>query len=240
MMTEARYLPLLALLLGAVALWLLLPGKKAWPRRLGGLLGVTALGLVFSLLPRAGQWAADSLFLLLAAVAIFSAAAAISFRNPVYCALWFGQTLLAVAGLLWFLGAQFLAFATVVVYVGAILVLFLFVLMLAQPEGRAACDRISFESQISSVAAIVIVGWLAFAVGGALSSGGGAGEGAPLDAEALADGVLTSEHVWRLGTELFTQHFLAIQLVGVLLLVALVGAAVIVSRQRMVKKSGER
>ena len=58
-------------------------------------------------------------------------------RNPVYCAIWFGMTLLGTAGLFLFQGAQFLAVATVVVYAGAILVTFLFVLMLAQPDGRA-------------------------------------------------------------------------------------------------------
>ena len=45
-----------------------------------------------------------------------------------------------------FIGAQFLAVATVVVYAGAILVTFLFVLMLAQPEGKAAYDRVSWEA----------------------------------------------------------------------------------------------
>ena len=62
--------------------------------------------------------------------------ATVTFRNPVYCAIWFGLSLLGTAGLFLFHGAQFLAVATVVVYAGAILVTFLFVLMLAQPEGK--------------------------------------------------------------------------------------------------------
>ena len=80
---------------------------------------------------------ADGVFLILAAVTVISAVGAITFRNPVYCAIWFGLSLLGVAGLFFFAGAQFLAVATVVVYAGAILVTFLFVLMLAQPEGKA-------------------------------------------------------------------------------------------------------
>jgi NADH-quinone oxidoreductase subunit J len=63
--------------------------------------------------------------------------------------------LLGTAGLLLLAGAQFLAIATVVVYAGAILVTFLFVLMLAQPEGRAAYDRVSFESLLAAVATSV-------------------------------------------------------------------------------------
>ena len=60
-----------------------------------------------------------------------AAVATISFRNPVYCAIWFGMTLTGTAGLFLLAGAEFLAVATLVVYAGAILVTFLFVLMLA-------------------------------------------------------------------------------------------------------------
>ena len=62
-----------------------------------------------------------------------------------YCAVWFALSLLGTAGLFLFQGAQFLAVATIVVYAGAILVTFLFVLMLAQPNGRAYYDRVSWE-----------------------------------------------------------------------------------------------
>ena len=54
-------------------------------------------------------------------------------------------------------GAQFLAVATVVVYAGAILVTFLFVLMLAQPEGRTYYDRLSWEALVSSATGAGIV-----------------------------------------------------------------------------------
>ena len=77
--------------------------------------------------------------------------ATVTFRNPVYCAIWFGLSLLGTAGLFLFHGAQFLAVATVVVYAGAILVTFLFVLMLAQPEGQASYDRVSWEALMSAV-----------------------------------------------------------------------------------------
>ena len=62
-------------------------------------------------------------------------------RNPVYSALWFASVVLSTSGLFLLAGAQFLAAGTVIVYAGAIIVTFLFVIMLAQMEGRATYDR---------------------------------------------------------------------------------------------------
>ena len=124
-----------------------------------------ALGLGASQVPRLSDWTADGVFLILAAVTVVSAAAAVTFRSPLYCAIWFGQSLLGTAGLFFLTGAQFLAVATVVVYAGAILVTFLFVLMLAQPEGKAAYDRVSWEALLSAATGIVIVGVLSMTIG---------------------------------------------------------------------------
>ena len=62
-------------------------------------------------------------------------------RNPIYSALWFASVVLSTAGLFLLAGAQFLAAGTVIVYAGAIIVTFLFVIMLAQMEGKALYDR---------------------------------------------------------------------------------------------------
>src|SRR5205085_8838218 len=62
-------------------------------------------------------------------------------RNPIYSALWFAAVVLSTSGLFLLAGAQFLAAGTVIVYAGAIIVTFLFVIMLAQMEGRALYDR---------------------------------------------------------------------------------------------------
>ena len=138
-------------------------------RGVGIVLATIALGLGASQVPRLGDWMADGVFLILAAVTVVSAAAAVTFRNPLYCAIWFGQSVLGTAGLFFFTGAQFLAVATVVVYAGAILVTFLFVLMLAQPEGKAPYDRVSWEALMSAVTGIVIVGVLSMTIGGVFS-----------------------------------------------------------------------
>ena len=139
--------------------------------------------------------------------------------------------MLGTAGLFLLTGAQFLAVATVVVYAGAILVTFLFVLMLAQPEGKAPYDRVSWEALLSAATGIgdgrhaVDDDRRVFCAGRA----GRRGPIAPPAPEAaLAAGVLAPQHVARLGGELFGRHLIAVEVAGTLLLVALVGAAVIV------------
>ena len=183
-------------------------------------------------MPRLGDWTADGVFLILAAVTVVSAAAAVTFRSPLYCAIWFGQSVLGTAGLFFFTGAQFLAVATVVVYAGAILVTFLFVLMLAQPEGKAPYDRVSWEALMSAATGIVIVGVLSMTIGRVFSPRpmppAIADQLAPARKQVLAAGILAPQHVARLGGELFGRHLIAVEVAGMLLLVALVGAAAIV------------
>ena len=232
-MSDPHHILTLTTLLGALGLWLMLPRGTARGRGVGILLATVALGLGASQVPRLSDWTTDGVFLILAAVTVVSAAAAVTFRSPLYCAIWFGQSLLGTAGLLFFIGAQFLAVATVVVYAGAILVTFLFVLMLAQPEGKALYDRVSWEALISAVTGTVIVGVLSMTIGGALSPGEPPGPPiASPTAEALADGILAPQHVARFGGELFGRHLLTVEIAGMLLLVALIGAAAIVGQRK--------
>src|SRR5436190_14120186 len=98
----------------------------------------------------------------MAGMTIVSAVGAVTMRSPVYCAIWFALTLLGTAGLFFFQGAQFLGVATIVVYAGAILVTFLFVLMLCNPEGHALYDRISWEAGMSAVTGALLVGLLSW------------------------------------------------------------------------------
>ena len=236
-LTDPHRILLLTTLLGALGMWLMLPRGTARGRGTGIVLATIALGLGASQVPRLGEWLDDSVFLVLAAATVVSAAAAVTFRNPLYCAIWFGQTLLGTAGLFLFTGAQFLAVATIVVYAGAILVTFLFVLMLAQPEGKSIYDRVSWEALISAVTGIVIVGILSMTIGRVFASPGPQGEPpATATADELASGVLTGGHVARLGGELFGRHLIAVEVTGTLLLVALVGAAVIVAQGREEKE----
>lgn len=188
-------------------------------------------------------WDPGFVFYLMAAIAVISAAAAITFRNPVYCAIWFGMSLLATAGLFLIQDAQFLAVATVVVYAGAILVTFLFVLMLAQPGGHALYDRVSWEALLSAFTGAAILG--------ALSANLFLGHESRVDyfsQQSTQDEkfvppknkVLDEHHMARLGGELFSRHLIAVEVAGTLLMVALVGAIAIVAQGRQSGAGGKQ
>jgi NADH-quinone oxidoreductase subunit J len=220
-------------LLGAIGLWLMLPRGTHRGRAIGTILAVVAFGAGASQLPYLGDWLTSSVFGLISAITIVSAVATITFRNPVYCAIWFGLMLLGVAALFLSIGAQFLAVATVVVYAGAILVTFLFVLMLAQPEGKAPYDRVSWDAMLSAALGMVFVGVLSMSIVGIFT--------APENKQEtqIAAPVLAHEHVATIGAELFGKHLIAIEVAGTLLFAAIVGAAAIVAQGKNAKTNGK-
>ncbi|HEY1784910.1 MAG TPA: NADH-quinone oxidoreductase subunit J [Pirellulales bacterium] len=220
----------LATVLGAAGMWLLLPRGRAGGRRLGLLLALAGLGVLAWQVPPLGDWASDIVFYILALVTVVAAAAAVTFRNPVYCAIWFALSLLGTAGLFLLDGAQFLGVATVVVYAGAILVTFLFVLMLAQPEGDAFYDRLSWDTPWAALTGMVLVGLLTLAVVGVFRPGGETpAPVARFTAQQLEQEVLAPQHMAHLGRELFSHYLFAVEIGGTLLLVALVGAVAILA-----------
>ena len=268
-MTPLSFDPLASgpLLAGAVlatvaSLWLLLPNGRdtTSARWLGAVLGLAALAAFIATGRRLGGLGEEAVFLIVSLVAVISAAATIVSRSPVYAAIWFALSLAGVAGVLLVLGAQFLGVATIVVYAGAILVMFLFVLMLAQPAGLAPYDRVSNEPFLSALAGAVLLGVLSLSIG-RLSAGpatccelpsrasatpliatpsaaadvatpaaASTNAAAAAGAISTATDPLAANHVARLGGELFGRHLVAVEAAGVLLLVALIGAIAVVSR----------
>lgn len=233
-MTEAKWIYLSAAVLGALALWLLLPRGGSRGRAAGAVLGVIALGLIFSRARIIGNWVDESMMLILAGVTIISAAATVTFRNPVYCAIWFALTLLGTAGLFFFQGAQFLGVATVTVYAGAILVTFLFVLMLANPKGTSYYDRLTWEPWLAAPAASLIVVVLTIVVSRTLFGASDEAQVAPAISEAQRNAeILAPAHMAHLGRRIFSEYLIAIEVAGTLLLVALVGAVAIVAHDKL-------
>ena len=234
----------------AASLWLLLPrgAESRLARWLGLALGAAALAGLVATGRRLGGLGEEAVFLVVSLVAVISGAATVVSRSPVYAAIWFALALAGVAGVLLVLGAQFLGVATIVVYAGAILVMFLFVLMLAQPSGMAPYDRVSNEPLLSAVAGAVLLGLLSLFVGRlsaetpaccrvpsrgaalAATPGEDAAPQPPAGVAATTADPLAENHVARLGGELFGRHLLAVEAAGVLLLVALIGSIAIVSR----------
>ncbi|MCE9547291.1 MAG: NADH-quinone oxidoreductase subunit J [Planctomycetia bacterium] len=215
----------------ALGMWLLLPRGGRRGRAAGALLCVAALGVFASRLPFLGDWSHQGVFWLLAGVTVVAGLGTISMRSPVYCALWFSLALLGTGGLFLFSGASFLGIATVIVYAGAIVVTFLFVLMLAQPEGNAYYDRISWEAMASALSGAVLVFLLSVVLADTFNSPRSTLAAQAPAAPALAKGVLAPEHVATLGGQLFSRYLVSVEVIGVLLLVALVGASAIIMLQ---------
>ncbi len=226
----------------AISLWLLLPrGRESGTARwLGTLLGIAALAGLACAGRRLGSLGEEGVFLTVSLVAVVSGAATVLTRSPVYSAIWFAMCLLGVAGVLLVLGAQFLGVATIVVYAGAILVMFLFVLMLAQPAGLAPYDRVSNEPFLSAVTAAVLLGLLTLSIGRLSAEPVSAAPVSAAPIAAVSADPLAENHVARLGAELFGRHLVSVEAAGVLLLVALVGAIAVVSRGETAGREGSR
>ncbi len=133
--------------LGAVGVLLALPRKRINPQVLGALIGAVALGVVLvGLGVRAG--ASDALpniyFYVFSAIALGSCLRVITHQRPVYAALYFILAILASSGLYLILSAEFMAFALIIIYAGAILITYLFVIMLAtEAPSEEELDRLA-------------------------------------------------------------------------------------------------
>jgi NADH-quinone oxidoreductase subunit J len=250
---------LVPLVFGFVALYLLLPRDQRFLRSAGILIGVVGLGgLGFTLLPP-GVTLHGVLFYIFSGTAIVAATVTVTHHNPVYSALAFALTTLSVCGLFLLRGAQFLAAATVLIYAGAIIVTFLFIMMLAQQSGNAPYDRRAREPLLATLASFVLLGGLLFTIdewvmqragnppapipAGRLNIAETSGTGGrslagfvpiPKGTEQNSNSNLAPGEAGQLrglGRSLFSDYLVAVELAGTLLLVAGVGAVAIAPRR---------
>jgi NADH:ubiquinone oxidoreductase subunit 6 (subunit J) len=149
---------LLPTVLGFLAVYWLLPSvrrsQQAWGAAAGGLALVLGGILV---LHGTGIWPETLLFYAFAAIAVLGGAMLVTQSNPVYAALSFALVVISTCGLFLLNGAPFLTAATIIIYAGAIVVTFLFVLMLAQQSGVDDADLRSREPFLASVAGFVLL-----------------------------------------------------------------------------------
>jgi NADH-quinone oxidoreductase subunit J len=146
MSTYDAIMAALIVILGASGTYLMLPHRRgrARPRAAYGAGAVAcgaALLLFVSFWTPPGPFLGTAFFYVFSLAAITGGVLMVTTRNPIYSALYFAAVVLSTAGLFLLAGAPFLAAGTVIVYAGAIIVTFLFVIMLAQLEGRAEYDR---------------------------------------------------------------------------------------------------
>jgi NADH-quinone oxidoreductase subunit J len=164
-------------------------------------------------------------FYALAAVAIVSAFAVIAARNPVHSVLFLILTFFSAAGLFVLLGAEFLAMLLVVVYVGAVAVLFLFVVMMLDVDFVEL--RQGFLEYLP--AGFVVAAALLFELLLVASASMGA-NGAPIALAPNAPAEVTNAEA--IGRVLYTDYLLLFQMAGLVLLVAMIGAIVLTLRHR--------
>jgi NADH-quinone oxidoreductase subunit J len=223
---------------GAVGMWLATSPRTAALRVLGSFLasaGLIAAVAMFS--GPGGDVTNQILFWMFAGSALLSGVLMITSREPVYAALWFALATLGTCGLFMMQGAPFLAAATIIVYAGAIIVTFLFVIMLAQQQGRSFYDYRARTPIMSIVAS-----WLMLAA--LLWNFQVWQQGAPTDetGPALTAAESASNPFSRpsaeafgslkaLGTSVFGDYLYAVEIAGTLLLVAGIGAIAIAPRR---------
>jgi NADH-quinone oxidoreductase subunit J len=162
-------------------------------------------------------------FIVLAPLSVVSAVGMVLSRNAVYSALLLVVNFFCLAGFYVLLEAQFVAAVQVIVYAGAIMVLFLFVLMLLGVESQEAL-RETIKGQ--RPAAVLLTLGLLVAIVAALAAG--VFDAAPTSLAAPNQG----GNVQAVGRLLFTRYTFAFETAGVLLVVAAVGALVLGKRQR--------
>jgi len=227
---------------------MLLPGRHEITfRRIGGVI-LAAAGLIFvALLPKlvvgGGQPTTAIYFWIFSAIALVGAIRVVTHPRPVYSALYFVLTVFATAGLFILLEAEFIAAALVLIYAGAILVTYVFVIMLASqasgpetptPASRMVeYDHVSKEPLAAAAIGFALMGVLLF-----LIFDKGAGLAAPAGValppkEAPREVVVVNAPgvTQQLGLFLFRHQLVQLELAGLILTIAMVGAIIIARRQ---------
>jgi NADH-quinone oxidoreductase subunit J len=147
--------------LGLTAIYLLLPRPQRRLPIVGGLLAALALLAGARWLTQYdGVWQERFLFYAFSLLALLGGVSMLAQSNPVRAALSFALVVLSTCGLFLLLAAPFLMAATIIIYAGAIVVTFLFVIMLAQQAGLTSADARSREPFLASVAGFVLMGCL--------------------------------------------------------------------------------
>src|SRR5262249_7409448 len=152
-------LVLLPVVASAAGVYWLLPRPRDARPLWGAILGGLGTVLAGWLLIHSGMARAETvLFYAFAGIALVGGAMLIAQRNPVHAALSFALVVLSTCGLFLLQAAPFLMAATIIIYAGAIIVTFLFVVMLAQQQGISSADQRSREPLLSCIAGFVLLG----------------------------------------------------------------------------------
>jgi NADH-quinone oxidoreductase subunit J len=162
-------------------------------------------------------------FAIVAAWEVVTAFGVVAFRRPIYNALSLVANMLGLAVLFLMLNAQFLFAAQVIVYAGAVMVLFVFIIALLNPSSDLTLGRRSSEPVAGAIFGVVMAALLA----ALFYNRGLTGKVGSLTPQAIA----TVGNVQSVGTALYTEFLFPVEVTSVLLLVAAVGAVYLAMRR---------
>ncbi len=165
-------------------------------------------------------------FLILSLIAVATALGLLLSRNAVYSALYLVLNFVTVAVFYLFLGAPFIAMAQITVYAGAIMVLFLFVIMLLGAENLPKAEVLPWQLPLAIVLAIALAveATVIFFMRAGLTK----------EVAAPAAATNSSTTLVELGQALFSSYLLPFEVTSILLLVAMVGVIVLVRKEKRV------
>ena len=166
-------------------------------------------------------------FYLFALLVVASGVFTIMARNPVHSVLWLILAFFNAAGLMIIVGAEFIAALLVIVYVGAVAVLFLFVVMMLNIDFAELRAGFMKNFPLGIAIALVLLAELVLGIGayraGALELGVPDGTAAP---------IMDRSNIESLGAVLYSKYLFLFETAGIILLVAMVGAIVLTHRER--------
>ena len=148
-------------------------------------------------------------------------------RNPVHSVLWLILAFLSSAGLFVLLGAEFVAMLLIIVYVGAVAVLFLFVVMMLDVDFAQLKGEMARYMPIALLIGVVLLMQLGIGIGAWVQADGAMGL-----RKAVTPDMAQVENTRAIGLLLYDTYLLPFQLSGMILLVAMIGAIVLTLRHR--------
>ena len=167
-----------------------------------------------------------AVFYVFAALLLYAASRVVTARNPVHAALWLVFAFFTAAGVWLLLQAEFLAIALVLVYVGAVMVLFLFVVMMLDVNFDKLREKFKSYIPVAATVGILVLVEMALVV-----IGGYLGQSAPPPATAAG-----YSNTRALGLQIYTDYAYPFEIAAMILLVAIIAAIALTHRQRRTSK----
>lgn len=170
---------------------------------------------------------ADFAFYAFATVVLIAGLMVVISRNPVHSVLWLILAFLSSAGLFVLLGAEFVAMLLIIVYVGAVAVLFLFVVMMLDVDFSALKAEMTKYLPLAALVGLVLLMQMTLLFGAWQTADGAMGLRA-----AVTPDINEVHNTHALGMIIYDQYFILFQVSGLILLVAMIGAIVLTLRKR--------